>query len=205
MLRQVQLPQQRLPPGGGVGADQSLFQQIRLGKPQGGRRGLLSLPCGAAAAQGFQQHGGGHPLHAQLALLTALAFAALLAVHVRHIGLQDLLRRQNTLQVIADHKARPVRVRHKDDAAGRRQTAEIGQLLPVVEHGKASRLHDNGVHHLRKSILIVPPLHHDDLPHTGLHRLPASSMRNSFSSASLSIFFSLFIRRSSLWHRMTAV
>ncbi len=34
-LRQTQFPAQRLPPGGGVGADQSLFQQIRLGKPQG--------------------------------------------------------------------------------------------------------------------------------------------------------------------------
>ncbi len=60
-LRQTQFPAQRLPPGGGVGADQSLFQQIRLRKLQGGRRGLLSLPCGAAAAQGFQQHGGGIP------------------------------------------------------------------------------------------------------------------------------------------------
>ena len=96
---------------------------------------LLCKSC-TRSAERIQNHLRTHALHAQLALLTALAFAALLAVHVRHIGLQDLLRRQNTLQVIADHKARPVRVRHEDDAAGRRQTAEIGQLLPVVEKGK---------------------------------------------------------------------
>ena len=106
--------------------------------------------------------------------------------------------------MIADNEARAVGIGQQDQAPCLRQTAEIGGLFPVSEHGEAARLDDGGVHRLQQRVLIVAALHHDDLADAGLHRAPASSMRNSFSSPSLSILRWLFMRRSSVWLRFTA-
>ena len=64
----------------------------------------------------------------------------------------------------------------------------------VVEQGEAAHLHHGGVHRLQERISVVPPLYYDDFPDPRLHFTPASSMRNSFSSPSLSMFRSLFMR-----------
>ena len=45
----------------------------------------------------------------------------------------------------------------------------------------------------------------EEFADAGLHRAPANSIKNSFSSASLSIPRSLFMRRSSFWQRTTAL
>ena len=107
--------------------------------------------------------------------------------------------------MIADDKARTVRVGQQYHAPLFRQTAEIGQLLLVVEHAEALGGQDHGVHHLRQGVFVIAALHDDDLTDAGLHRTPANSIRNSFSSASLSMPRSLFMRRSSRWQRMTAL
>ena len=94
----------------------------------------------------------------------------------------------------AEHEARAVRVGQQDHAPRLRQTAEIRRLLPVVEQGEAAHLHHSGIHYLQERISVVPPLYYDDFPDPRLHFTPASSMRNSFSSPSLSMFRSLFMR-----------
>ena len=166
---------------------------------------FLSLEGGAAAPQRRQQHVGGHTLHPQLALLAALALTALLAGHIGDVGLLHLLLRQGTLEVIADDKARAVGIGQQNHAPPFRQAAEIGQLLLIPEHTEAFGGEDHSVHHLGKRVFVVAALHDDDLTDAGLHRAPANSIKNSFSSASLSIPRSLFMRRSSFWQRTTAL
>ena len=107
--------------------------------------------------------------------------------------------------MIADHEARAVGVGQQYHAPLLRQAAEIGQLLLIAEHAEAFGGQDHRVHHLRQGVFVVAALHDDGLTDAGLHRTPANSIRNSFSSASLSMPRSLFMRRSSLWQRFTAV
>ena len=92
----------------------------------------------------------------------------------------------------------PVAVGEEDQAPLRRQTAEEGQPLPVLEHAEAPGLHHRGVHHLLDGVLVVAALHHDDLPDVTPHLRPswASSMSSSFSSSAPSTPATLLIRRS---------
>ena len=99
--------------------------------------------------------------------------------------------------MVPDNEARTVGICQQDHSALLRQPPQVRGLFPVAEHGEAAGLHHHGVHRLQKRVFIVAALHHDDLADAGLHRPPASSMRSSFSSPSLSILRSLFIRRSS--------
>ena len=136
-----------------------------------------------------------------------MALAPLLPGDIRDIRLLHLLPGNGPLQVVSDHKARPVRVRQQDQPPLFRQPPQKRQLFPIVEHGEPAGLHHRGVHRLQKGVAVIPPLHHDDLFYPGLHLRPANSIRNSFNSSSfcLSGILMLFIRRSSCWHRSTAV
>ena len=93
-------------------AGQAQRHQICLGDGLafGGGLPRLVQEGGPRTAQRRLQHLGAHTLHPQLALLATPALAALLAVHVGHIGVLHLLGRDAPLQVAADDKARSARV-----------------------------------------------------------------------------------------------
>ena len=137
---QTQALLERGPAGGGIRADKTLIQQVGLGDMGRCRGFSLPLKCRAGAAQGGQQHVGGHPLHPQLALLTRPLLAALLAGNIGDICLLQPVRRQNALEVAADDKACAVRVGEQDKTTLLRQCAEVGRLFPVIEHGEAAHL-----------------------------------------------------------------
>ena len=202
--RQTQFPAQRLPPGGGVGADQSLFQQrsgplvSRKGPP-----GPLSSPCGAPQRRrGFAQHGGGI-LHAQLASLPPLRLRRSRRTRPAHRPARSAPAAEHPSGDCGSQSSpRPGSV-IKDDAraAARRRAAASpgrGTRKSPVSTITASTT-------CERALPYRTALHHDDLPHTGLHRLPASSR----GTASLRLVVHILPRLSSadpaFWASMTAV
>ena len=116
-------------------------------------------------------------------------FAALLAVDVRDVGVLHLLRRDGSLEKIADDEPRAVRVGEDDEPPLPGQPPQQRELLPVLEHAEARRLQDHGVHHLRQGVFVVAALHHDglaDASHVITRRPADSSMRREMSSSSSS-------------------
>ena len=147
MLRKLQPFAQRLALFHALRADQAQIIEVSFCDGVSLYSAFFINGC-ARAAQGVKQNLRLHALDAELALFAALALALFLAVDVRHVGLQHTTLGDIALDAVADHESRAVGVGEEDNAPLLGELSQKGLLFLVVEHGKATKLHDDRVHDL---------------------------------------------------------
>ena len=79
------------------------------------------------------------------------------------------VRRNDPPQMTANEKPRAVAVRQDDESPCLPIEAQQGFQLPILENAESSCFKNDAVDDLQKTVLIIPPLHHQGLPQSGLH------------------------------------